>query len=151
MTNHSTVAFIAGVFDLTHQGHFHILREARKLADYLVVAINDDNYIRTVKHREPIYSLNRRIAEIAATGLADKIVTFHSDPLPLILRFRPDFIVVGDDYTEDRVVGAKECREWDGKVVIIPRLPGLSTTEIIRGRNGKTEVWENGRKIGAQG
>jgi len=110
----------------------------RENADIIHVAVNSDSYIRRKKNREPIYTCSERMAQLKATGLVDEVSRFDEDgPLASILRIKPDFIVVGDDYTLDRVVGAKECEMWNGRIVIIPRLPGISTTQILQQQKDK--------------
>lgn len=128
------IAFIAGGFDCLHKGHIHLLKEAAKLGR-LTVAINHDAYFKKKGPNRPIDSLNQRIQNLYNTGLVDEIHAIEDSPLNLILNLRPDYIVVGDDYTEDKIVGAKECLTWGGKVVIVPRIDGLSTTKIIKEMN----------------
>lgn len=149
-----TIAFTSGCFDLLHEGHKHLLWRMNGLSPEVsvVVGLNSDGYIRRKKRREPANTAAVRSANLLNTGLVDDVVEFDEDgPLELILKYRPDFIVVGDDYSMDQVVGAKEVEEWGGKVVLVPRLDGYSTTAIIRNSHGKAEVWENGRKVGVQG
>ncbi len=130
-----TIAFTSGCFDLLHDGHRHLLWIMQGLADVIHVAVNSDDYVRRRKGREPIHSAQERMASLRSTGLVDELSCFDEDgPLALILRIRPDYIVVGDDYAMDQIVGAKECEEWDGVVVRVPRLPGISTTEILAAR-----------------
>lgn len=131
----TTVAFTSGCFDGLHAGHLHLLKTMRGLADFVHVGLNDDSYILRKKHRDPIHSMVLRRRALWQTNLVDMINAFSEDgPLKLILAIRPDFIVVGDDYEMDQIVGAKECGEWGGVVVRVPRLPGISTTEILAGR-----------------
>lgn len=131
-----TIAFTSGCFDGgVHAGHRHLIDRMAMLADIVHVAVNSDDYIRRRKGREPIYTAQERMDHLRLTGLVDELSCFNEDgPLALILRIRPDYIVVGDDYTLDRVVGATECEEWGGQVVLVPRLPGISTTEILAGK-----------------
>ncbi len=124
-----TIVFTCGCFDNLHPGHRHLLREARKLGDYLIVAVNSDDYIRRAKRREPIDSADERQRAVFDTGLVDLVVGFDEDtPLSLILHYTPTVIVTGDDYTEERVVGWQEAKAWGGVVVRVPRLPGYSTS-----------------------
>lgn len=125
------IAFIAGCFDGVHPGHLHILTEMRKLAPYTVVAINRDEYLARKGPGRPIMRLEERRAALYATGLVDEVIEIGNSPLEAIMFLKPDYIVVGDDYTEDRVVGAKECGAWGGRVVIVPRIAGHSTSELL--------------------
>jgi cytidyltransferase-like protein len=135
------IAFIAGCFDGPngpHAGHLHILAEMRKLAPYTVVAINHDAYLARKGRGRPLMKEEQRRAALYATGLVDEVITIGDSPLEVIEFLRPNFIVVGDDYTIDKVVGAKECKKWKGKVVIVPRIPGHSTSEYIVGMDPGT-------------
>lgn len=128
------ITFIAGCFDGPngpHPGHIHILTEMRKLAPYTVVAINSDAYVARKGSGRPLMPLEQRRAALYDTGLVDEVMTIEDSPLEVIEFLRPDYIVVGDDYTEDRVVGAQECKRWGGRVVIVPRIPGHSTSEMM--------------------
>jgi len=130
--NHLT-GFISGVFDSLHEGHLHLLKEAKKRCDYLIVSINSDSYIRRKKNREPIDRQSKRADNLMKTGLVDLILVRDEDsPLNNILYERPDIIFTGDDYKPENVVGYVECKEWNGEVVTIPKLPGISTTNIIK-------------------
>jgi D-beta-D-heptose 7-phosphate kinase/D-beta-D-heptose 1-phosphate adenosyltransferase len=131
-----TIALTSGCFDGgLHAGHRYFLREMSMLADVVIVAVNSDEYIWRVKNRAPICAAVDRRRHIMETGFVDMCLIYDDDgPMDLVMRFRPDVIVAGSDYTANQVVGGKECAEWGGRVVIIPRIPGISTTEILRMR-----------------
>jgi len=129
------VVFTNGVFDMLHCGHVHYLEEARSLGDVLVVGINDDASARRLEKgaERPLNPLEDRGAVLAALRAVDLVVPFHEDtPRELIGLLRPQVLVKGGDYTEAQVVGAEEVRGWGGRVVIVPFLPGYSTTGLIR-------------------
>ena len=123
--------FIAGGFDLLHLGHLHLLKEANKLGR-VTVAVNHDAYFKKKGANRPIDTLHRRIQNVYNTGLVEEIHAIEDCPSSLILRLKPDYIVVGDDYDIEKVVGAKECLTWGGEVVIVRRIKGISTTEILQ-------------------
>lgn len=126
--------FISGVFDCFHDGHRHILTEAAKLGE-LHVSINDDAYVRRKKGEgRPKDSLQKRIENVR-NYIPAYIYSFSEDtPLNLIMKIQPDILVVGDDYTEDKIVGLKEGQAWGCKAVIISRIGGISTTNILKGQ-----------------
>lgn len=124
------LVFIAGAFDGMHEGHKHILREAAALGP-LYVAINHDAYLARKGPGRPLFTQIERAKHLFDTGLVSAVLLFEDNPLDLIRRLKPSHIVVGGDYTLDRVVGADECWQWNGQVVIIPRIPGFSTTELL--------------------
>lgn len=123
--------FISGGFDLFHSGHLHLLTEARKLGDRLIVAINFDSYFAKKGPRRPVDTLSVRMENVLKTGLVDWVYPIEDSPLDLILDHAPDIIVTGDDYEESQIVGFNECAAWGGRVARIKRLPGISTTKLI--------------------
>jgi D-beta-D-heptose 7-phosphate kinase/D-beta-D-heptose 1-phosphate adenosyltransferase len=79
-----------------------------------------------------------RAAVIAALASVDAVVGFAEDtPLDCILALRPDVLFKGQDYTLEQVVGAREVASWGGETVLLPLLPGRSSSAILaRGRAG---------------
>ncbi|MEE2753905.1 MAG: D-glycero-beta-D-manno-heptose 1-phosphate adenylyltransferase [Candidatus Latescibacterota bacterium] len=128
-----TLVFTNGCFDLLHQGHLHVLTEAQKLGDKLLVGLNSDESVQRIKGPErPIDSLATRIANLSSVPAIDWIVTFDDDtPTALIESLRPDVLVKGGDYSLDDIVGRNIVESYDGRVATIPILPGYSTTRIV--------------------
>lgn len=137
------VVFTNGCFDLLHAGHIHLLEEARRLGDGLVVGVNSDESLRRLKGPgRPVTALEDRLHILSALTMVDVLVVFPSDahppeaaavhlldtPYALLRRLRPEVLVKGGDYTPAEVVG----REFAGKVRIVPLLEGRSTTELLR-------------------
>lgn len=128
------IGFITGCFDGPnglHDGHRYILSEAKKHCDFLYAAINEDGYIYDYKLREPMAPFAIRYDSLERDPNVDQIIEFYSDPLPLIMEIKPDFLFVGSDYDLTKVVGADEIKQWGGQVKIIERLPNISTTELL--------------------
>jgi D-beta-D-heptose 7-phosphate kinase/D-beta-D-heptose 1-phosphate adenosyltransferase len=127
------VVFTNGVFDLLHPGHVDILANARAQGDALIVGVNSDDSVRRLKGAaRPVRNEQERAYVLAALRDVDAVVLFPEDtPLQLIRRIRPDVLVKGGDYTRDTVVGADDVESWGGRVVIVPLVPGQSTTSII--------------------
>lgn len=131
---HSNKVFIAGCFDGIgglHAGHKFILDECKKLGD-VYVGVNDDCYIRQIKNRSPICNQEERLVKVLEYGVKDARLFSGTSPLNLILEIQPRYIVVGDDYKPENVVGYNECREWGGEVVCIGRIPKISTSILIK-------------------
>ena len=128
------IVFTNGCFDLLHPGHVTYLEAARSLGDRLVVGMNDDDSVKRLKgESRPIMPLADRMRVLGALECVDLVVPFHEDtPLELMTMFRPDIISKGGDYEADQIVGASEVRRWGGEVVIIPFVPGQSTTGIVK-------------------
>lgn len=127
------VVFTNGCFDLLHRGHLHLLREAKKLADLLIVALNSDSSVKAIKGSgRPILPQADRAELIAALEMVDYVILFgESDPYHLIQELKPDVLVKGGDWPEGAIVGADVVEGARGKVVVIPYLEGYSTTTII--------------------
>ncbi len=129
-----TIAFTNGCFDLIHRGHLTSLLTAADAADQLVVAINSDDSVRALKgDGRPVIGQEDRALLIAALRPVSA-VTIFAEPTPLecILRLRPDVLVKGSEYREEDIVGAREVLSWGGRILRVPMVQGLSTSQIIR-------------------
>jgi len=127
------VIFTNGCFDILHAGHTRYLREAKKLGDVLVLALNSDSSVRSIKGpMRPIVPEAERAEVVAALDSVDYVTVFDElTPLELIEFLRPDVIVKGGDWAEKDIVGAEAVRKWGGRVAIMPEIEGASTTNII--------------------
>jgi rfaE bifunctional protein nucleotidyltransferase chain/domain len=103
------------------------------LGDVLVVAVNSDASVRTIKGRKrPILEQQTRVELVAALECVDLVLIFHEDnPLRVIRDLLPDILVKGGDWAEDEIVGAHVVKEAGGEVKRIPFVTGFSTTDII--------------------
>ena len=128
------IVFTNGCFDLLHVGHLALLEQAKREGDRLVVALNTDRSVRSLKGAgRPIISEDARARIVAALPSVDAVVFFDEEtPLDLICAIKPNVLVKGGDYSEEEVVGANDMKSWGGKVSLIPPVEGSSTTEILR-------------------
>lgn len=127
------VVFTNGCFDLLHRGHLHLLREAKKLGDLLIVALNSDASVKKIKApNRPILPEQERAELISALEMVDYVTLFdETDPYRLIEALKPNVLVKGGDWGKDKIVGSDVVEKAGGKVAVIPYLRGHSTTEII--------------------
>ncbi len=127
------VVLTNGCFDILHNGHIHLFREAKKRGDVLIVAVNDDSSIRKIKGpSRPIIPLEERLEILEALGEIDYLVSFSEEtPQKVIASLLPDVLVKGGDWRVEEVVGRKEVEEGRGEVVIIPYFKRYSSTRII--------------------
>jgi rfaE bifunctional protein nucleotidyltransferase chain/domain len=127
------IAFTNGCFDILHVGHVSYLREAKKTADVLVLALNSDSSVRSLKGEEkPLIPENERAEILAALEFIDFVTIFEElTPLELINYLKPDILIKGGDWPEEKVVGREEVKKWGGRVAIIPEVEGKSTTNIV--------------------
>lgn len=129
------LVFTNGVFDLLHAGHVDYLQRARALGDLLIVGVNTDDSTRRLGKGEdrPINLLEDRAFVLCGLRSVDAVVAFGEDtPEALIGELRPEVHVKGGDYTEDRLPEAAIVRAYGGEVVILPFLPGRSTSSILK-------------------
>tara|TARA_B100001059_G_C17596704_1_gene457427 strand:+ start:307 stop:750 length:444 start_codon:yes stop_codon:yes gene_type:complete len=122
-----------GCFDILHPGHIHLLKNAKKLGDILVVAINSDESVKILKgNSRPINDLKTRIKNLEILDVVDYVISFSAEtPKKIIEDISPDTLVKGGDYNINDIVGAEFVRSYGGKVKTIKILEGFSTTNII--------------------
>jgi D-beta-D-heptose 7-phosphate kinase/D-beta-D-heptose 1-phosphate adenosyltransferase len=128
-----TVVFTNGCFDLLHRGHVHSLRHAKAAGDVLIVAVNSDRSVKSIKTpQRPILPETDRVELIAAMEMVDYVILFDEpDPYKLIAAIKPQVLAKGGDWSSDKIVGADIVEAVGGRVMVIPYLKGFSTTEII--------------------
>jgi rfaE bifunctional protein nucleotidyltransferase chain/domain len=128
------MVFTNGCFDLIHAGHVSYLEKARNLGDFLVVGLNSDKSVRTIKGNErPVMPQESRARVLASLSSVDYVVIFDElTPESLICSILPDFLVKGSDWKEDEIVGADTVKKKGGKVVRISLLKDFSSTSIIK-------------------
>jgi rfaE bifunctional protein nucleotidyltransferase chain/domain len=127
------IAFTNGCFDILHVGHVRYLHEAKKNADVLVLALNSDSSVRSIKgEKRPLVPENERAELLAALEFVDFVTIFPElTPLELINYLKPDVLIKGGDWPEEKVIGRDEVKKWGGRVAIIPEVKGKSTTDIV--------------------
>ena len=127
------IAFTNGCFDILHVGHVRYLREAKKTADVLVLALNSDASVQSIKgEKRPLVPEEERAEIIASLEFIDFVTIFEElTPLGLIDYLKPDILIKGGDWSEDKVVGRDNVKKWGGCVIIIPEVEGKSTTNIV--------------------
>ena len=127
-----TVATVNGSFDLLHAGHLYFLYEAAQRADILIAALNTDSSIQRYKSpNRPIIPLAYRMEMMAAIGFIDYVTYFdEDDPRQLLKQIRPDVHVNGAEYGND-CIEAEVVRQHGGRLHLVEKVPGLSTTQII--------------------
>jgi rfaE bifunctional protein nucleotidyltransferase chain/domain len=125
-----------GCFDLLHVGHVRYLRAAKQLGGRLIVAINSDDSVRSLKGEgRPLMPAEERAEILASLADVDAVVIFpERDVRALIREIHPDIQAKGTDYTADSVPEADVVREFGGRVEIVGDPKDHSATEIIRSR-----------------
>jgi D-beta-D-heptose 7-phosphate kinase/D-beta-D-heptose 1-phosphate adenosyltransferase len=128
-----TVVFTNGCFDVMHRGHIEFLRFCKSQGDVLIVGLNSDNSVRTIKGPgRPINNQHDRSAVLAALETVDYITVFdEADPLNLIKRIKPEILVKGQDWADKGVVGREFVESCGGKIVLAPLVEGKSSSATI--------------------
>jgi D-beta-D-heptose 7-phosphate kinase/D-beta-D-heptose 1-phosphate adenosyltransferase len=127
------IVTVNGSFDVLHNGHLYILNEARRQGDVLIVAINSDASVRSYKgpHR-PAVPERRRAEMLLALRMVDYVHIFdEADPRAFLSEVRPDVHVNGSEYGAD-CIESETVRRAGGTIHIVDRLPGLSSSGLIR-------------------
>jgi rfaE bifunctional protein nucleotidyltransferase chain/domain len=125
--------FTNGCFDVIHPGHVALLRRAKSLGDFLLVGVNSDRSVHALKgDGRPVQDEQARATVLAALGCVDGVVLFDEEtPRELIETIAPDVLVKGGDYAKEQVVGRETVERAGGEVVIVPLLPGHSSTGLL--------------------
>ncbi|MBS9775350.1 glycerol-3-phosphate cytidylyltransferase [Candidatus Gracilibacteria bacterium] len=133
-----------GTFDLLHKGHINILKRAKELGDYLIVAISSDEF-NLLKNKKSFYSFEERKYILEAIKYVDEIIPENNweQKKEDIKKFNIDIFVMGDDW-KGKFDELKEFCE----VVYLPRTPEISTTSLkSRLKSITSEQIENIEKV----
>ncbi len=153
MTDRPVIVFTNGCFDIIHPGHIDLLSRAKALGTKLVVGINSDASVRSIKgDGRPLQSEEARKAVLLAIGSVDDVVIYDElTPERLIREIKPDVLVKGNDWKEDEIIGADFVKANGGKVVSLPLVDGYSTSAIVsrETRPGSSGVNRSGSIIAA--
>jgi rfaE bifunctional protein nucleotidyltransferase chain/domain len=128
-----TIAFANGCFDILHVGHVRYLDAAAQEADVLVVAINDDASVKTLKgENRPIMAAEHRAELVAALRSVDFVVVFAEPTVaPLLEALRPDVHCKGTDYTADTVPECDTVHAYGGRIAIVGDPKTHSTRDLL--------------------
>ncbi|MGA2179802.1 MAG: D-glycero-beta-D-manno-heptose 1-phosphate adenylyltransferase [Verrucomicrobiota bacterium] len=124
-----------GCFDILHLGHVTHLESARQFGDALLVGVNGDDATRQLKGADrPVNPESDRAAVLAALESVDGVCIFaEKTATRFLLAAKPDIYVKGGDYTLDTLNQEERhvVESAGGKIVIIPFVPGKSTTALL--------------------
>ncbi len=132
--HNQTVVSTNGVFDILHVGHVRVLQSARSLGDLLVVGINSDASVKRLKgSARPFVPQNERAEVLAALACVSYVTIFNEDtPIEMLRVLKPMIHTKGGDYQVETMPETPVMREWGGKVVSLPFVPGKSTTRLAQ-------------------
>jgi D-beta-D-heptose 7-phosphate kinase/D-beta-D-heptose 1-phosphate adenosyltransferase len=122
--------FVNGSFDLLHEGHIDLLNTAKKLGDYLLVAIDSDRRIAEKKGAErPINSQKNRLIVMRNLKAVDEVKIFDDDNhlIDIIRNYSPDVMIVGSDWRGKTIIGGNFAKT----ILYFDRINDESTTKTI--------------------
>ena len=137
--NGEQITLANGCFDLLHVGHVRYLHAAKQLGGRLVVAINSDDSVRTLKGEgRPLVPAEERAEILAALADVDAVVIFpEPDVRALVREICPNVHAKGTDYTAESIPERDTVIECGGRVEIVGDPKDHSATDIIRNRLGQ--------------
>lgn len=128
------IAFANGHFDLLHVGHLRYLQDSRNQADILVVGINSDASVESLKGTgRPIVPAQERAELLAGLQAVDFVVVFDGDsPASLLLELKPEVHCKGPDYgSPEEVPEFQTVRSYGGSTRLVGDPKDHNTTDII--------------------
>lgn len=133
--NKKTV-LVGGCFDLIHFGHLQFLKKAKESGDYLIVALESDEFIKKNKRKEPIHNQDERAEILANMSMVDLVIklplfTLSEEYFNMVKAIRPKVIAVtdGDSQIENK---RKQAKTIGAEVrIVTPLLEKYSTRKIV--------------------
>ncbi len=124
-----------GVYDFFHLGHLRLFKQAKEHADYLIVAVQDENYIKKFKPNANIlYTTEERVELIEALRIVDEVIVYEALSPETLATIDFDILALGEDHVGGRFdEAAKWCEEHGKKVVRLKRTQGISSSDIKKG------------------
>lgn len=132
-SENKTIVTTNGCFDILHVGHVRYLQKTKSFADVLIVALNSDKSVKSIKGSDrPINNEKDRAEILNALSCVDYVVLFDEDsPMDLLAEIKPDVHTKGADYTIETLPEAKTIIENGGRIEFISFVEGKSTTSLI--------------------
>ena len=118
-----------GTFDLLHYGHINLLKRAKAMGDYLIVALSTDDFNEVEKGKKTYFTFEERRQLLEAIRYVDLVIPEESwdQKLTDVPLYQIDYFVMGDDWQgKFDFVGEKA----EAEVVYLPRTPEISTSQI---------------------
>lgn len=121
-----------GVYDYFHIGHLRLFKQCKQYADYLIVAVQDGEYVRKFKpDAKVLYSTAERVEMLEALKIVDQVVVYQTVDKPTLEQIDFDILALGEDHRGSRFDEVEKwCYEHNKKVVRLKRTPGICSSEI---------------------
>lgn len=116
-----------GTFDLLHYGHINLLKRAKELGDYLIVALSTDKFNSIEKGKKTYFTYTERKILLESIRYVDLVIPENTwdQKSTDVLNYKIDVFVIGDDWQGKFDFLKKYC-----EVIYLPRTPEISTTRI---------------------
>ena len=121
-----------GVYDYFHLGHLRVFKQCKEYADFLIVAVQNSNYILKYKpDANVLYSTEERIEMLEALRIVDKVITYEQVSVDTMEKIDFDVLALGEDHKGGRFDEVENwCNEHGRKVVRLKRTPGICSSQI---------------------
>ena len=121
-----------GVYDYFHLGHLRLFKQCRKFADYLIVAVQDGEYILKYKPDARImYSTEERVEMIEALRTVDEVIVYDKFSSKTLEKIDFDILALGEDHRGGRFEEVEKwCNEHGKRVIRMKRTPGICSSMI---------------------
>lgn len=121
-----------GVYDYFHLGHLRLFKQCKEHADYLIVAVQNGEYIKRFKPEATIlYTTDERVEILEALRIVDKVVVYDTVGVEALEKIDFDILALGEDHIGERFdIVTKWCKEHNKNIIRLKRTPGIASSEI---------------------
>ncbi len=121
-----------GVYDYLHLGHLRLFKQCKKYGDYLIVAVQNGDYIRKFKpDAKVLYSTDERVEMLEALRIVDEVVVYDTVSIDALEKIDFSILALGEDHKGGRFDEVEEwCNQNGKKVVRLKRTPGICSSDI---------------------
>lgn len=121
-----------GVYDYFHLGHLRLFKQCKEYADYLIVAVQNGEYIKKFKpDAKVMYSTEERVEMLEAIRIVDKVIIYDTVSVEALEKIDFDILALGEDHVGERFTIIENwCSEHNKKVVRLKRTPNICSSSI---------------------
>ena len=124
-----------GVYDYFHLGHLRLFKQCKEHADYLIVAVQNGDFITKFKpDAKVLYTTDERVEIIKALRIVDKVIVYDTVCVDFLMKTEFDILALGEDHVGERWSLIETWCHKNGKTVVrLKRTPGIASSEIKAG------------------
>lgn len=126
-----------GVYDYFHLGHLRLFKQCKEYANYLIVAVQDGNYIKKYKpNANVLYTTEERVEILEALRIVDEVIIYKIVEPEFLEKIDFNILALGEDHRGGRFdIIEQWCNHHGKKVVRLKRTPGICSSEIKKNLN----------------